>query len=83
MATAETQTMVVGIDDSEHSTYALQWTLDHFFANSTVNPPFKLVIVHARPSPSAVIGLAGHGKVILNLSNYSFGICPCFASFKN
>ncbi|KAH9657725.1 Usp domain-containing protein [Citrus sinensis] len=55
--------MVVGIDDSEHSTYALQWTLDHFFANSTVNPPFKLVIVHARPSPSAVIGLAGHGAV--------------------
>ncbi|KAL9418398.1 hypothetical protein AB3S75_041248 [Citrus x aurantiifolia] len=63
MATAETQTMVVGIDDSEHSTYALQWTLDHFFANSTVNPPFKLVIVHARPSPSAVIGLAGPGAV--------------------
>ncbi|KAK9184811.1 hypothetical protein WN943_025162 [Citrus x changshan-huyou] len=63
MATAETQTMVVGIDDSEQSTYALQWTLDHFFANSTVNPPFKLVIVHARPSPSAVIGLAGPGAV--------------------
>ncbi|ESR36987.1 hypothetical protein CICLE_v10029382mg [Citrus x clementina] len=61
MATAETQTMVVGIDDSEHSTYALQWTLDHFFANSTVNPPFKLVIVHAKPSPSSVVGLAGPG----------------------
>ena len=69
MATAETQTMVIGIDDSEQSTYALQWTLDHFFANSTVNPPFKLVIVHARPSPSAVIGLAGPGKVIINLTN--------------
>ncbi|KAK9184812.1 hypothetical protein WN943_025163 [Citrus x changshan-huyou] len=55
MATAETQTMVVGIDDSEHGTYALQWTLVHFFANSTVNPPFKLVIVHAKPSPSSVI----------------------------
>ncbi|KAK9177568.1 hypothetical protein WN944_029591 [Citrus x changshan-huyou] len=63
MATAETQTMVVGIDDSEHSMYALQWTLDHFFANSTVNPPFKLVIVHAKPSPSSVVGLAGPGKV--------------------
>ncbi|GAY68383.1 hypothetical protein CUMW_263710 [Citrus unshiu] len=61
MATAETQTMVVGIDDSEHSMYALQWTLDHFFANSTVNPPFKLVIVHAKPSPSSVVGLAGPG----------------------
>ena len=32
MATEEKSVMVVGVDDSEHSFYALQWTLDHFFA---------------------------------------------------
>ncbi|KAL9360296.1 hypothetical protein Peur_048419 [Populus x canadensis] len=32
MATLEEkQVMVVGIDDSQHSTYALEWTFDHFF----------------------------------------------------
>ncbi|KAJ4727675.1 Universal stress protein A [Melia azedarach] len=61
MATAEKQTMVVGIDDSEHSMYALEWTLDHFFTNTAANPPFKLVIVHAKPSPASAVGLAGPG----------------------
>ncbi|KAJ0110988.1 hypothetical protein Patl1_01008 [Pistacia atlantica] len=61
MATSEKQTMVVGIDDSEHSFYALEWTLDHFFTNFPANPPFKLVVVHAKPLPSSVVGLAGPG----------------------
>uniref|UniRef100_A0A7N0T225 UspA domain-containing protein n=1 Tax=Kalanchoe fedtschenkoi TaxID=63787 RepID=A0A7N0T225_KALFE len=53
--------MVVGIDESEHSTYALKWTLDHFFASPELNKAYKLVLVHARASPSAVISLASHG----------------------
>ncbi|GMJ01073.1 hypothetical protein like AT2G47710 [Hibiscus trionum] len=57
MATSEKQAMVVGIDESDHSMYALEWTLDHFFAS---NSPFKLFIVHAKPTPS-VVGLAGPG----------------------
>ncbi|XP_010259730.1 PREDICTED: universal stress protein PHOS34-like [Nelumbo nucifera] len=64
MATSENSekpVMVIAIDDSEHSFYALEWTLDHFFAPCISNPPFRLVIVHARPSPSSVIGLAGPG----------------------
>ena len=61
MATSEKQVMVVGIDDSEHSMYALEWTLDHFFAPFASNPPFKLFIVHAKPSASSVVGLAGPG----------------------
>ncbi|MBA0826068.1 hypothetical protein Gotur_005065 [Gossypium turneri] len=59
--TTEKQAMVVGIDDSEHSTYALQWILDHFFAPFASNPPFKLVIVHAKPTASSAVGLAGPG----------------------
>ncbi|KAI9082637.1 hypothetical protein K1719_035506 [Acacia pycnantha] len=60
MATSEKQVMVVGIDDYDHSTYALQWTLDHFFASGP-NFLFKLILVHAKPSPTSVVGLAGPG----------------------
>ncbi|XP_061347255.1 universal stress protein PHOS32-like isoform X2 [Gastrolobium bilobum] len=56
-AQSEKQVMVVGIDDSEHSSYALKWTLDHFFPN----PMFKLVLVHSRPSATSAVGLAGPG----------------------
>ncbi|KAJ9696503.1 hypothetical protein PVL29_008630 [Vitis rotundifolia] len=59
MATAEKPVMVVGIDDSEHSLYAFEWTLDHFFAPFPGTAPFKLVIVHAKPSPATAIGLGG------------------------
>ncbi|CAJ2629139.1 unnamed protein product [Trifolium pratense] len=52
--------MVVAIDESDHSAYALRWTLDHFFTagNDSV---FKLVLVHARPSATSSVGLAGPG----------------------
>ncbi|XP_050267150.1 universal stress protein PHOS34-like [Quercus robur] len=60
-AVAEKQVMVVAIDDSEHSTYALEWTLDHFFTPYASNHPFKLVLVHAKPTASSVVGLAGPG----------------------
>lgn len=54
------QVMIVGIDDSEHSFYALEWTLTHFF-NPPSNAAFKLIIVHARTAPNSVLGLAGPG----------------------
>ncbi|KAM0962709.1 hypothetical protein ACFX2I_021808 [Malus domestica] len=53
--------MLVAVDDSDHSFYALEWTLDHLFAQGT-NHPFKLVIVHARASPSSALGVAGFGS---------------------
>ncbi|CAM9000636.1 unnamed protein product [Rhodiola kirilowii] len=53
--------MLVGLDESDHSMYALKWTLDHFFAPLELNKIYKLVLVHARASPSAVISLASHG----------------------
>ncbi|CAD5178798.1 unnamed protein product [Musa acuminata subsp. malaccensis] len=54
--------MVVGIDDSEHSFYALQWTLLHFFSPA-VRPSesYKLVIVTAKPTPTSVISVASPG----------------------
>ncbi|CAN1186338.1 Universal stress protein A-like protein [Linum perenne] len=60
MATGK-QVMVVGIDDSEHSMYALQWTLDHFFTPLAGGDAslFKLVVVHSKPTPSSVVSLAG------------------------
>ncbi|KAK9282447.1 hypothetical protein L1049_005365 [Liquidambar formosana] len=61
MATMEKPVMVVGIDESEHSFYALEWTIEHFFAPFASNPPFKLLIVHAKPSATSSIGLAGPG----------------------
>ncbi|KAJ4968581.1 hypothetical protein NE237_015282 [Protea cynaroides] len=59
--TTEKSVIVVGIDDSEHSFYALNWALDHFFAPFASNPPFKLVVIHAKPTPSSVVGFAGPG----------------------
>ncbi|KAK2403620.1 hypothetical protein P8452_09567 [Trifolium repens] len=52
--------MVVAIDESDHSAYALKWTLDHFF-NAGNDSVFKLVLVHARPSATSSVGLAGPG----------------------
>ncbi|KAE8672239.1 DNA binding protein, putative isoform 1 [Hibiscus syriacus] len=42
------------------SSHVQEWTLDHFFAPFASNPPFKLFIVHAKPTPS-VVGIAGPG----------------------
>ena len=61
--TAEKPLMVVAVDDSEQSTYALEWTLDHFFTPFASNPPFKLLLVHAKPTPTSVVGLAGPGNL--------------------
>ncbi|GAB4841142.1 hypothetical protein Ancab_021886 [Ancistrocladus abbreviatus] len=60
MAT-EKPVMVVGIDDSEHSFYALEWALEHFFTPHAPEFPFKLFIVHAKATPASAIGLAGPG----------------------
>lgn len=51
--------MVIGVDESEHSFYALNWTLQHFFGPNTT--PYKLVIVNAKPPPSSLLGIAGPG----------------------
>ncbi|PIN04580.1 hypothetical protein CDL12_22889 [Handroanthus impetiginosus] len=59
----EKSVMVVGVDDSEHGFYALEWTLQHFFSPSPENSPFKLVVVHAKPSPVSAVGLVGPGSV--------------------
>ncbi|KAJ6817114.1 universal stress protein PHOS34-like [Iris pallida] len=53
--------MVVAVDESEHSFHALEWTLRHFFSPAAPAPLFSLVVVHAKPSPSSVVGLAGPG----------------------
>jgi len=72
MATPEKQVVVIGIDDSDHSFYALEWALDHFFAPYAPNFPFSLVIVHAKPSPASAIGLAGPGNCFLSSSRSVF-----------
>lgn len=61
---AEKQVMVVAIDESEHSSYALKWTLDHFFT-PTPNPLFKLLLVHAKPYATSALGIAGPGMYSL------------------
>ncbi|XP_077240702.1 universal stress protein PHOS34-like [Tasmannia lanceolata] len=55
--------MIVGIDDSTESMYALEWTLDKFFVPYSSNHPFKLIIVHAKPSPASAIGFGGPGAI--------------------
>lgn len=54
--------MLVAVDDSAHSLYALEWTLDHFFTPFGSNTPFQLLVIHARPFPVSVLQLAGPGR---------------------
>ncbi|KAL2345415.1 hypothetical protein Fmac_006700 [Flemingia macrophylla] len=56
----EKQVMVVGVDDSEFSMYALEWTLDHLLTPSA-NPNFKLLLCYAKPPVSASVGFVGPG----------------------
>ncbi|KAH6766396.1 Adenine nucleotide alpha hydrolases-like superfamily protein [Perilla frutescens var. hirtella] len=57
----EKSVMVVGIDDSDHSFHALEWTLEHFFSPAPENSAFRLVVVHAKPSATTAVGLTGPG----------------------
>ncbi|GAA0139514.1 hypothetical protein Leryth_000635 [Lithospermum erythrorhizon] len=60
---AEKSVMVVGVDDSDLSYYALEWALEHFF-KEPLQSPFELVIVHAQPLASTAIGVAvGPGAI--------------------
>ncbi|KAL9235763.1 hypothetical protein vseg_010499 [Gypsophila vaccaria] len=56
---AEKGLMLVGIDESEESFYALKWVLNNFITNYSPNYPFNLLLVHAKPNPSSAIGLGG------------------------
>ena len=79
METAEKSVMIVAMDESEHSFYALQWTLNHFFAPFSGTAPFKLVLVHAKPSPATAVGLAGPGINLIPIALLSFS---CLLDFK-
>ncbi|KAI6695761.1 hypothetical protein NL676_023471 [Syzygium grande] len=61
MAASEKQVMVVGVDESDYGVHALEWTIDHLFAPSMPDYPFKLIVVHARPSAASTAGLVGPG----------------------
>ncbi|KAK4265769.1 hypothetical protein QN277_026781 [Acacia crassicarpa] len=47
--------MMVGIDESEHSFYALEWTLTNFFPSEIPHHYFQLMVLHAKPSPSSLV----------------------------
>ncbi|TKY61116.1 Universal stress protein A protein [Spatholobus suberectus] len=59
----EKRVMVLAMDEHEHSNYALEWTLDHFFTPFGANAPFNLVIVNAKPSPPLAVSMAGPGAL--------------------
>lgn len=58
------EVVVVGVDESDHGIYALEWTVDHLFSRRQPPnpPPFKLIVVHAKPNPVSVIGGVGPGN---------------------
>jgi hypothetical protein len=64
-------TMVVGVDESEHSYYALQWTLLHFFSPGQLQL-YRLVVVTAKPTAASAVGLAGPGLASLSVTNWGF-----------
>lgn len=75
----EKTVMVVGIDDSEHSYYALEWTLEHFSVKLCgPSPPFRLVIVHAKPIASTVLTLGAPGTPLQVLMLWLWGLLLIF-----
>ncbi|GJM95479.1 hypothetical protein PR202_ga12219 [Eleusine coracana subsp. coracana] len=60
-AAGKMMTMVVGVDDSDPSWYALQWTLQRFFPPSGQPYLYRLVVVTAKPAAACNVGLAGPG----------------------
>ncbi|CAL5084798.1 unnamed protein product [Urochloa decumbens] len=55
------QTVVmVGVDDSDHSYYALEWAVRNLAAGMAGGAA-DLVIVHAKPKPSSVVSFGGPG----------------------
>ncbi|KAI4345410.1 hypothetical protein L6164_012537 [Bauhinia variegata] len=61
MANTGKPVMIVGVDESEQSFHALEWTLDHFFSNGQEHQ-FRLIVTHAKPSPSGLLGAHGQGS---------------------
>jgi hypothetical protein len=53
-------TMLVGVDESDHSYYALQWALQHFFPPGQPHQ-YRLVVVTAKPTAASAVGLVGPG----------------------
>ena len=45
---------VVGVDESEHSYYALQWALQHFFPPGQPHQ-YRLVVVTAKPTAASAL----------------------------
>ncbi|MTV28611.1 universal stress protein, partial [Nitriliruptoraceae bacterium ZYF776] len=58
--------IIVGVDDSEQSFYALEWILDHFLVPSAPNPAFELFIVHSKPTPTSTMSFAAPSLDILS-----------------
>lgn len=53
--------VVVGVDDSGHSYYALEWTVRHVAAGLAGGA--ELVVVHAKPSAASIVGFGGPGGI--------------------
>lgn len=54
--------MIVAVDDNIHSFHALEWTLKHLLSTPAAASAFKLVIVHAKPTATSIINIAGAGN---------------------
>lgn len=72
----EPKVFLVGINNSEGSFFALDWTLRHHFSGEAKPgpgaPASKLVVVYAKPTPSSVIGLGGLGLFAFNYISFPY-----------
>ncbi|MCD7462223.1 hypothetical protein HAX54_048030 [Datura stramonium] len=64
---AAKQIKIVAIDDTDHSFYALEWTLYHSFGSTDYL--FKLIIVHIKTTPTSVVaGMCGYENLAIGFS---------------
>ncbi|WVZ63630.1 hypothetical protein U9M48_013245 [Paspalum notatum var. saurae] len=75
-------TLVAGIDESDHSFYARQWALQHFFPASQPQQ-YRLIVVTAKPFAASAVGLAGPGAAdLLPFVEADLKRMPCVSSTR-
>ncbi|GAB4851294.1 hypothetical protein Ancab_030590 [Ancistrocladus abbreviatus] len=69
MGEEEKPVILVGMDDSEYSSHALERTLDRFFVPFGSNHPFKLIIIHAKPPVMSFMAMGPGGGNLLPVTD--------------
>lgn len=66
------QKIMVAVDESQESMYALSWCIINFFSDTTSSTTNKLVLLYVKPSPSVYSPLDAPGLILYKSISASF-----------